>query len=121
MARDESRSGSGTSLQATARLLYIVAGVGIALDADAFFQYAAGSQERMHALLQLPANLAILLFGFLVGRGKRWAVVAGLVAWGVNTAVSWFFWHGVVALVLAVVVAYLIARPLLPASEAARS
>ena len=118
MANDVTRRAApGTSLDASARLLYIVAGVGIAFNVSGFFEYAHGSREWTHTLWQAPLNLALLGCAVLVGRGKRWAVVAGIVVWCANAVLSWIMWRGVVGLALAVVVVVLIARTLMPASR----
>jgi hypothetical protein len=112
---------SSSSLAASARLLYIACGIVIVMDVAAFFQFAPGSQGWNHALWQLPLNLVILGFGFLVGRGKRWALVAALVVWCADALVGWIIWRGVVALVLTIIVGALIARPLMPASAKGRA
>jgi hypothetical protein len=103
---------SGTALDATARLIYIVAGIGIAFDVAGLFQYASGSKDWTLAVWQLPLNLGLLGCGLLVKRGKRWGIAVALAFWCANAIVSWIFWHGVVALVLAIFVAVVIARPL---------
>jgi hypothetical protein len=108
---------AGVSLAASAGLLYIACGIVIVMDVAAFLQFAPGSQGWNHALWQLPLNLVILGFALLVGRGKRWALVAALVVWCADAVVGWIIWRGVFALVLSIIVAWLIARPLFATSN----